>query len=126
MLRQPWLSYGAAIMVVAIATLAHLGALPGGWFAWPYADKVMHVLLVGNLAFWFVMLWGDRRWLVRGWRIPLAVAAPFALAAIEEALQAFSPHRSAELGDLISDLIGLVLFWRLGCRYRRAQARAVI
>ncbi|MBW2458318.1 MAG: hypothetical protein JRI68_27695, partial [Deltaproteobacteria bacterium] len=69
MLRHPAVSYGAVALVVAVATVAHLGALPTGWLVWPYADKLMHLLLVGCLAFWFVMLWGDRRLTVAGLRV---------------------------------------------------------
>ncbi len=126
MLRHHAVSYGAVALVVALATVAHLGALPTGWLTWPYSDKLMHLLLVGSLAFWFVMRWGDRRWTVAGLRVPLAVVAPFVLAAIEEGLQAFSPVRTAELGDLISDLVGLILFWWLGCRYLQVPVDASI
>ena len=120
------MSYGAVALVVAVATLAHLGRLPTHWLAWPYADKVMHLLLVGSLAFWFVMLWGDRRVVVSRLPVPLAVAAPFALAAVEEGLQIYSPLRTPELADLACDLVGLILFWWLACRYRRVTAQGTI
>jgi VanZ family protein len=126
MLQHRWVSYGAVAAVVAVGTLAHLGWLPTHWLTWPYADKMMHLLLVGSLAFWFVMLWGDRRVALGGLSVPLAVAAPFALAAIEEGLQSYSPRRSAELADLLCDLLGLIIFWWLACRHRRLGAKGTI
>ncbi len=126
MLQRRWVSYGGVGLVIVVAALAYLGRLPTSWLAWPHADKVMHLLLVGSLAFWFVLRWGDRRLMVGRLPVPLAVLAPFALAAVEEGLQTYSPIRTCELADLVCDLLGLILFWLLACQYRRVTAKGPI
>ena len=55
-------------------------------------------------------------------RLPLAVLLPLAFATVEEALQALSPNRTADPIDLLCDLVGMVLFWRLGVRLTRQES----
>jgi len=102
-------------LIGVIAASAYLGWLPI-WqlFKWPYADKVMHFLLVGGIAFWVVGGWGDRRLRLGALSLPLAVTVPLLLAALEEGAQAFSPRRNADVADLAADAAGLVVFWLVG------------
>ena len=103
--------------VVVTAILAYLNWLPPIVHTVPHLDKVLHFSMIGSLAFWFVLQWGDRRWQLGTLSLPLAVLAPGLLALADEALQALSPVRSASLADLAFDLAGLVFFWWLGRRW---------
>lgn len=110
------LALGAHVaFVFLIGAGAYLGALP-----FPVqsihrmADKVLHFLLVGGLAFWLVGLWDDARLTAGPLRLPWAVLAPALLAGFEEAMQFFSSRRSADPLDFAADAAGLMVFWWLG------------
>lgn len=110
--RWRWLLWPQLGAVVAITLLAYTGAFSGGrvpWLALPYMDKVLHFILFGALAFGTHFVTRGRRW--RG--MPWAVALPLTFALAEELLQATSPHRTADIIDIVADLAGMVLFWRL-------------
>jgi VanZ family protein len=47
------------------------------------------------------------------WSIPLALLLPLLMASLEEVAQHWSPVRSADLGDWLSDLTGMLFFWWL-------------
>lgn len=103
------------LAVLVIAGLAYAGVL--GHVVWLHArhvDKVLHFVLVGLVAFWITKGWDDPRLRILGLSVPLAIALPFAIASAEEALQALSPHRSADLSDWLANTLGLVAFWWLG------------
>lgn len=105
-----WLQIAVALLVTQ---MAYLGILPYRLLDWPMADKVLHFLLIGSIAFW-LNLWLNGRSLSPGYaNIPLAIVVPFSLALAEEGLQSFSPLRTASLLDLSSDLLGLLVFWWL-------------
>jgi len=107
-----------------IGTMAYLGRIPV-WrvLAWPYADKAMHFLLVGGIAFWMVGGWGDRRLRLGALRVPLAVSGPLLLATLEELAQAFSPRRNADILDLAADAAGLLTFWWLARTLVRGRSQ---
>jgi hypothetical protein len=104
------------LAVVFIASqLAYLDLLPPHLLGWPYADKVLHFALFGMVAFWLdVWLNGKSLRLFRlAISLPLGVVIPFSVAMIEECLQALSAARTASIGDLAFDLLGMLVFWRL-------------
>jgi undecaprenyl-diphosphatase len=117
-----WLLWPQLSLALLVTLMAYLGLLPYSLLTWPYADKVLHMLLIGALAFWLNLWLPDWQLQVGRLRLPLAIVLPFALAALEEVLQSWSPLRSFDLGDLASDLIGLLIFYRLS---RWAAARLV-
>ena len=93
--------------------MAYLNFLPLYLLRWPLADKILHFLLLGAVAFW-LNLWLKGQGLKVGlWTIPLAICLPLIIALIEEGFQALSPVRTADLTDLASDLLGLIFFWGL-------------
>ena len=86
---------------------------------WPFADKVMHFLLFGAVVFW-LNLWLKGRTIRFGvWGIPVAILLPLTIALVEEGAQAFSPIRSVDVYDLISDLAGMLFFWGLSYKVFR-------
>lgn len=108
--RWRWLLWPQLGFVAAITMLAYTGALASRpWLSLPGSDKVLHFLLFGALAFGAHFWFRGRRWR----RIPLAVALPWTAALGEELMQAASPHRTADPFDLLADLLGLLVFWRL-------------
>ena len=108
-----WLLWPQVAVVVIVTQMAYLNFLPLYLLRWPYADKILHFLLLGAVAFW-LNLWLKGQGLKVGlWTIPLAICLPLIIALIEEGFQALSPVRTADLTDLASDLLGLIFFWGL-------------
>ncbi len=114
-----WLLWPQIALVILATLMAYLGYLPRELLRWPYADKVLHFLLFGAVTFW-LNFWlrpasaSTRSSLLSA--APLAILIPFAIAALEEGVQSFSPLRTADWSDLASDLAGMVVFWGLSRR----------
>jgi hypothetical protein len=120
--RVRWLLWPQLALAVVVTEMAYLGILPLGLLAWPMADKVLHFVLIGSVAFWLNLWWHGRRvTLSQRVVVPLALLAPFSVAMAEEAFQALSPLRTASLVDLSADLLGLVVFWYAAERLLRAR-----
>lgn len=115
--RVRWLLWPQISIALTVTQMAYLGFLPEHLLTWPLADKVFHFTLFGAIVFWF-NLWLEGR-TIRLWRwaVPIAIAVPFAVAFIEEGLQALSPLRTADVTDLIADMAGMVSFWWLSKRF---------
>lgn len=109
--RLPWLLWVQVAIVLVVTQMAYLDLNPTALLRWPFADKVLHALLFGAVVFWLNLWLEDQRVRYRGWSAPLAIVIPFALALLEEGMQAFSPLRTADVTDLLSDLIGMIVFW---------------
>jgi len=76
--------------IVRTDTVVHVNHL------FPFADKVWHLLWYGGIA---VLLWTA----LPGRALAvLAIAAAFG--ALDEGVQEFTPGRSAEFGDLLTDI----------------------
>jgi membrane-associated phospholipid phosphatase len=112
--RLRWLLWPQIALALLVTEMAYLGYLPWRLLAWPNADKVLHFLLFGLIAFWLNLWLRGRMLRLRGWSLlPVAVLVPFLIALSEESMQAFSPLRTASLMDLSADLAGLLFFWGL-------------
>lgn len=109
--RLRWFVWLQVAIVIIVTQMAYLDLNPKALLAWPFSDKVLHALLFGAVVFWLTLWLQDRRLTYVGWSLPVAVVVPFTLALIEEGLQAFSPLRTADWTDLLSDLTGMVVFW---------------
>ncbi len=120
--RWRWLLWPQLGLVVAATLVAYTGAFSGSNTAWlsiPGTDKALHFLMFGALAFGTHFACRGRRWR----SIPWAVALPLAGAVAEEFLQSTSPHRTADPVDLLADLLGLLLFWKIAERItKRSEA----
>jgi hypothetical protein len=104
-----WLFWPMLALVALISTLAYLRLLPGRLLAVRGFDKVSHLVLFGLLALFFDLWLRGRNLRLGRLPLPLAPSVLFVAAACEEALQALSPARTAELLDLTCDTIGMVL-----------------
>jgi undecaprenyl-diphosphatase len=101
--RWAWLLWGQLALVL-IATLgAYLRLLDRRVFAVPGADKVLHLVLFGTLAFTAVGWWA---------RHPPGIVLGILGTAVtvEEALQSLSASRSFDLLDLAATLFGILAF----------------
>ena len=125
--RMRWLLWPQIALAVVVTLMAYLGFLPWHLLAWPNADKVLHFLLFGLVAFWLNLWTNGRLVRVRGQSLlPVAVLVPFVVALSEESMQAFSPLRTASLADLAADLSGLLFFWALSALLIRKASRKTL
>lgn len=108
-----WLLWPQVSLAVMVTLMAYLGLLPLYLLTWPFADKVLHMILIGALAFWLNLWIPDWRLQMGRLWLPVAIVLPLALATLEEMLQSLSPLRTFDLVDLASDLVGLLLFYAL-------------
>lgn len=111
--RLRWLLWPQIGLVACITLVAYTGAFSGGralWASIPNADKVLHFLLFGMVAFGAHFATRGRSLSFRGIKVPWAVLLPLSAALVEELMQAASPHRTADPIDLLADLLGLLSF----------------
>jgi membrane-associated phospholipid phosphatase len=108
-----WLLWPQISLALMATLMAYLGLLPYYFLTYAYVDKVLHALLVGALAFWLNLWLPDWQLQMGRLRLPVAIILPFVLASLEEAMQSWSPLRTFDLGDLASDLVGLLIFYAL-------------
>ncbi|MCB0919777.1 MAG: VanZ family protein [Actinobacteria bacterium] len=99
--RRGWLRAISAVLAVGAQTLALYWPRPpsGPQTSLPL-DKFVHVLLFAVPT--FALLWAG---LGVGWVVLIMTVQLLA----SEAIQSFMPTRSAELGDLVADLLGVLL-----------------
>ena len=116
-----WLLWPQIALALIVTHMAYLDILPHRFLAIPYVDKLLHFLLIGSIAFWLNIWFRGRSIPIWGWYIPLALLLPLSIAFVEEVAQIFSPVRSADLADLISDIAGLFFFWWLSRKLIRAD-----
>jgi VanZ family protein len=97
--RYLWLLY-----LILVYGLSSVPGDPESLHVPAHADKVVHVLLYGGLA--YVYLRGDTR--RRAGLVGLGKALALVLAAglVDELYQGMVPHRGQELMDLLADLAG--------------------
>jgi len=72
----------------------------------PYGDKVMHATLYGMMA--MLLNYGLRYRAV--WGVQLGAIIVLTFATIEELSQIFIITRTFDMGDLMADFVGVVLF----------------
>lgn len=104
--RWAWWLWPQFGVVVLASASAYLGLSQFEWLRVPGADKVLHFVLFGLLSFFVV------GWLAR-WPAAWVIAGVAALATGDELLQALSPVRTFDLGDLACTLSGIFVFGAL-------------
>ena len=95
-------------MVVLIGAGAYAGVLPTALRLVPHVDLLLHLLLIGGVAFFLDGALAHRP-LYRG-RGSLGGAAVIAVAGVEEWAQRFSPRRTSTWSDFAADVLGVMLF----------------
>lgn len=108
--RSPWrwLIWPQAGLVVLATGLGYAGQVPPALVSFPFADKILHCLLIGAAGFWLNLWFGGRRW---RFGVPAAIALMAALVTAEELLQGLSPARALDALDWLANLTGLALAW---------------
>lgn len=116
-----WLLWPQIALALLVTQMAYLDILPLHLLAIPYTDKFLHFLLIGSIAFWLNIWFRGRTVSMFRWAVPLALLIPLTIALLEEGAQLYSPLRTADLTDLLSDLAGLLFFWWLSQRLIRRE-----
>ena len=99
-------------VVLALALMPTVPQMPTtGW------DKSNHLLAFAVMSWLGCMAYPRHNALV--------LLALLAYGALIEVLQSFTPHRSAELGDLFADSLGLVPGWLLYLVYGKFVTKSV-
>jgi undecaprenyl-diphosphatase len=118
-----WLLWPQIALALLVTQMAYLGILPLRLLAIPYIDKFLHFLLIGSIAFWLNIWFRGRTVSLFRWAVPLALLIPLTIALLEEGAQLYSPLRTADLTDLLSDLAGLLFFWWLSQKLIRGELK---
>ena len=76
----------------------------------PYGDKLMHGLLYGVMALFlnFGLKYKSYKW--SGFNMQLGAIIVLIFATLEEISQYWLPSRTFDLGDLLADFVGVILF----------------
>ena len=115
--RWSWWLWPQLSVVLFATVAAYTSQLTLAMLTTPGLDKVMHFVLYGALAFLLVSFVPTTKR-----RALLALAV---LATIEEALQALSPSRTFDLGDLACTLGGIGLLGALAVRLTEVRLPSV-
>lgn len=114
------LAVGAFLLLVTLNLLAYAGRLPTWALGWPYSDKVIHFLAYGCLTLGLFARLGKTRIRIGQGSFPLIIVLTTVIALSDEGLQSFSPARSLEFYDLLSNLAGISCAWLILPKTRRA------
>lgn len=98
------------LFIVAVSIGADLRLLPLHLIAFPYYDKLGHVILYGLLGLLLHLALGARALPIGRYCIPFAFLIVAAFAVVDELQQSFMPARSFDLTDLAADLLGVLIF----------------
>jgi VanZ family protein len=109
-----WLLWPQLALVFIATQMAYLGILPERLLDWPLSDKVLHFLLFGAIVFWLRMWIGERMVHWNTYSMPLVLLLAFTFALVDESLQYFSPLRTVNIADLLSNFAGMLFFWWMG------------
>src|SRR3954447_4228288 len=111
-LDRRWLVLFALMLlfIAGVSAGADVGVVPTKFFGITYSDKAGHFVLYGMLAFLLHLALNRRTIHVDALAIPLAFLIACALGLMDEGQQYFMPHRSFDLTDFASDVVGIVFF----------------
>jgi len=108
------LPFSFFLLLSYIIFLADTSSLNFGWEivrVIPYGDKVMHAVLYGVMA--MLLNYGLGYRTIHKFQLGTVIVLLFAV--IEEFSQVFITTRTFDIGDLLADLTGVVLFsfWKI-------------
>lgn len=101
------------LLVIVAADTGHLNFFIRWIHSIPYGDKLGHFLLVGMLALVINLSWNAARFRWWGGSILKGSLVVFILITLEECSQYFISYRHFDLGDLISNYLGILLLGHL-------------
>jgi hypothetical protein len=92
------------LLIALVSTMLYLGSRPGIGVIFPYLpwDKLVHAIAYGGYAIlgWVVMA---------GRSLPGPVLLAGAIGLLDEWVQYYSPGRTADVRDILADLVGAML-----------------
>ncbi|MBW4604036.1 MAG: VanZ family protein [Calothrix sp. FI2-JRJ7] len=97
-------------ILLAISISAYLKVIPTEIARFPYYDTVLHFVLLGIAAYLSHLALNKRQLHILGTALPLAPFIVFFFCILDEIIQKFTPHRSADIVDLIADVCGIIVF----------------
>jgi polysaccharide biosynthesis protein VpsQ len=103
-------------ILFAISMSAYLRVIPTEIAQFPYYDTVLHFLLLGIAAYLSHLALNKRQLHILDTALPLAPFLVFMFCIIDEIIQKFTPHRSADIIDLLADVCGIIVFTLLAER----------
>ncbi len=103
-------------ILLAISISAYLRVIPTEIARFPHYDTVLHFVLLGIAAYLSHLALNKRQLHILGTALPLAPFIVFFFCILDEIIQKFTPHRSADIVDLIADVCGIIVFTYLAER----------
>jgi polysaccharide biosynthesis protein VpsQ len=97
-------------ILFAISMSAYLQIIPTEIAKFPYYDTILHFLLLGMAAYLSHLALNKQQLRIFKISLPLAPFIVFLFCILDEIIQKFTPHRSADIIDLAADLGGIILF----------------
>ncbi|BAZ42553.1 hypothetical protein NIES4101_85220 [Calothrix sp. NIES-4101] len=97
-------------ILFAISMSAYLKIIPTEIARFPYYDTILHFLLLGIAAYLSHLALNKRQLHILNTALPLAPLIVFLFCIIDEIIQKYTPHRSADMIDLAADICGIILF----------------
>jgi polysaccharide biosynthesis protein VpsQ len=97
-------------ILFAISMSAYLQIIPTEIAKFPHYDTILHFLLLGIAAYLSHLALNKQQLRIFKISLPLAPFIVFLFCILDEIIQKFTPHRSADIIDLAADLSGIILF----------------
>lgn len=97
-------------ILFAISMSAYLKVIPTEVARFPYYDTILHFLLLGIAAYLSHLALNKRQIHILGTALPMAPFIVLLFCILDEVIQKFTPHRSADIVDLIADICGIIVF----------------
>jgi polysaccharide biosynthesis protein VpsQ len=89
---------------------AYLQFIPTKIPRFPHYDTTLHFILPGIAAYLSYQAFKKRKIQIINISLPLAPLIVFFFCILDEAIQSFLPHRTADLKDLAADMMGIIVF----------------
>ncbi len=97
-------------ILFAISMSAYFQIIPTEIARFPHYDTILHFLLLGIAAYLSHLALNKQQLPIFKISLPLAPFIVFLFCILDEIIQKFTPHRSADIIDLAADLGGIILF----------------
>ncbi len=97
-------------ILLTISTSAYLRVIPTEIASFPHYDTVLDFILLGIAAYLSHLALNKRQLHILDTALPLAPFIVFFSCILDEIIQKFTPHRSADIIDLLADVCGIIVF----------------
>jgi VanZ family protein len=108
-------------ILLSISLSAYFRIIPTEIAKFPYYDTILHFLLLGIAAYLSHQALNKRHLQIFNISLPLAPLIVFLFCIFDEIIQSFVPYRSADITDLVADILGIIVFTWLAENFPRQQ-----